>query len=233
MDPAISVYRRNGFAESSTRPPTLSMEGAVVMVRLRQRGQPIRVRLRCCGGNNYLTKVPAINGADQCPHAASTVSSPRKSARSTTDISAEHDRSAPRRVLWEAVAVPVIYERCGGHLDLDSGYLTAYSVRWSPRGSSPSSRPPTTAESASCVSPPGSSESDRPRSHRQHARRVDARAAQQIRRRRLVDDGHHAPCSSPGSWKRPLKIQPARTRSSARRFFAELDGRFDEASIRP
>ena len=34
MDPAISVYRRNGFAESSTRPPTLSMEGAVVMERM-------------------------------------------------------------------------------------------------------------------------------------------------------------------------------------------------------
>jgi len=33
MDPAISVYRRNGFAESSTRRPTLSMEGAIVMER--------------------------------------------------------------------------------------------------------------------------------------------------------------------------------------------------------
>ncbi len=34
MDPAIAVYRRNGFAESSTRRPTLSMEGAVVMERI-------------------------------------------------------------------------------------------------------------------------------------------------------------------------------------------------------
>ena len=33
MDPAISVYRRNGFAESSTRPPTLSIERAIVMER--------------------------------------------------------------------------------------------------------------------------------------------------------------------------------------------------------
>ena len=33
MDPAISVYRRNGFAESSTRRPTLSMEDAIVMER--------------------------------------------------------------------------------------------------------------------------------------------------------------------------------------------------------
>jgi GNAT superfamily N-acetyltransferase len=33
MDPAISVYRRNGFVESSTRRPTLSMEGTVVMER--------------------------------------------------------------------------------------------------------------------------------------------------------------------------------------------------------
>ena len=30
---AITVYRRNGFAESSTRPPTLSMDGAIVMER--------------------------------------------------------------------------------------------------------------------------------------------------------------------------------------------------------
>jgi putative acetyltransferase len=34
MDPAISVYRRNGFAESSTRRPTLSAENAVVMERI-------------------------------------------------------------------------------------------------------------------------------------------------------------------------------------------------------
>ena len=34
MDPAIAVYRRNGFAESSTRPPTLSMDGAIVMERI-------------------------------------------------------------------------------------------------------------------------------------------------------------------------------------------------------
>ena len=34
MDPAISVYRRNGFAESPTRRPTLSMESAVVMERI-------------------------------------------------------------------------------------------------------------------------------------------------------------------------------------------------------
>ena len=34
MDPAIAVYRRNGFAESSTRRPTLSMAGAVVMERM-------------------------------------------------------------------------------------------------------------------------------------------------------------------------------------------------------
>ena len=34
MDPAISVYRRNGFAESSTRRPTLSVEGAIVMERI-------------------------------------------------------------------------------------------------------------------------------------------------------------------------------------------------------
>jgi GNAT superfamily N-acetyltransferase len=33
MDPAIAVYRRNGFAESSTRPPKLSIEGAIVMER--------------------------------------------------------------------------------------------------------------------------------------------------------------------------------------------------------
>jgi GNAT superfamily N-acetyltransferase len=31
MDPAIAVYRRNGFVESATAPPTLSMDGAVVM----------------------------------------------------------------------------------------------------------------------------------------------------------------------------------------------------------
>jgi GNAT superfamily N-acetyltransferase len=34
MDPAIAVYRRNGFAESSTRPTTLSTEGAIVMERV-------------------------------------------------------------------------------------------------------------------------------------------------------------------------------------------------------
>jgi GNAT superfamily N-acetyltransferase len=34
MDPAIAVYRRNGFAESSTRPISLSTEGAVVMERI-------------------------------------------------------------------------------------------------------------------------------------------------------------------------------------------------------
>jgi GNAT superfamily N-acetyltransferase len=34
MDPAIAVYRRNGFAESSTRRPTLSMEGAIAMERI-------------------------------------------------------------------------------------------------------------------------------------------------------------------------------------------------------
>ena len=34
MDPAIAVYRRNGFVESSTRPPTLSMDGAIVMERV-------------------------------------------------------------------------------------------------------------------------------------------------------------------------------------------------------
>ena len=34
MDPAIAVYRRNGFAESSTRPPTLSTECAIVMERI-------------------------------------------------------------------------------------------------------------------------------------------------------------------------------------------------------
>ena len=33
MDPAIAVYRRNGFAESSTRPVTLSMECAIIMER--------------------------------------------------------------------------------------------------------------------------------------------------------------------------------------------------------
>ena len=31
MDRAIAVYRRNGFIESSTRPPTLSMDGVIVM----------------------------------------------------------------------------------------------------------------------------------------------------------------------------------------------------------
>jgi len=34
MDPAIAVYRRNGFVESSTRPPTLSMDGVIVMERI-------------------------------------------------------------------------------------------------------------------------------------------------------------------------------------------------------
>ena len=34
MDPAIAVYRRNGFAESATRPPTLSVDGVIVMERL-------------------------------------------------------------------------------------------------------------------------------------------------------------------------------------------------------
>ncbi len=34
MDPAIAVYRRNGFVESSTRPPTLGMDGVVVMERI-------------------------------------------------------------------------------------------------------------------------------------------------------------------------------------------------------
>ena len=33
MDPAIAVYRRNGFAESSTRPTTLDTAGAIVMER--------------------------------------------------------------------------------------------------------------------------------------------------------------------------------------------------------
>ena len=42
MDPAISVYRRNGFAESSTRRPRLSVEGAIVMERLL--GDPPRGR---------------------------------------------------------------------------------------------------------------------------------------------------------------------------------------------
>ncbi len=37
MDPAISVYRRNGFAVSSTRRPTLSVEGAIVMERILSR----------------------------------------------------------------------------------------------------------------------------------------------------------------------------------------------------
>ncbi len=31
---AIAMYQRNGFAESSTRPPSLSMEGAIVIERL-------------------------------------------------------------------------------------------------------------------------------------------------------------------------------------------------------
>ena len=34
MDPAIAVYRRNGFVESFTRPPKLSVEGAIVMERI-------------------------------------------------------------------------------------------------------------------------------------------------------------------------------------------------------
>jgi GNAT superfamily N-acetyltransferase len=34
MDPAIAVYRRNGFAESLTRAPTLSMNGVIVMERI-------------------------------------------------------------------------------------------------------------------------------------------------------------------------------------------------------
>jgi GNAT superfamily N-acetyltransferase len=34
MAPAVSVYRRNGFAESSTRRPTLSVHGAIVMERI-------------------------------------------------------------------------------------------------------------------------------------------------------------------------------------------------------
>ncbi len=34
MDPAIAVYRRNGFAESSTRPPTLNVDGVIVMERI-------------------------------------------------------------------------------------------------------------------------------------------------------------------------------------------------------
>jgi putative acetyltransferase len=34
MDPAIAVYRRSGFVESSTRPPTLGMDGVVVMERI-------------------------------------------------------------------------------------------------------------------------------------------------------------------------------------------------------
>jgi GNAT superfamily N-acetyltransferase len=34
MDPAIAVYRRNGFAESPTRPPRLSVDGAIVMERI-------------------------------------------------------------------------------------------------------------------------------------------------------------------------------------------------------
>jgi ribosomal protein S18 acetylase RimI-like enzyme len=33
MDPAIAVYLRNGFVESSTRPPTLSVDGVIVMER--------------------------------------------------------------------------------------------------------------------------------------------------------------------------------------------------------
>ena len=34
MDPAIAVYRRNGFTESSAQPTTLSTEGAIVMERV-------------------------------------------------------------------------------------------------------------------------------------------------------------------------------------------------------
>ena len=34
MDPAIAMYRRNGFIESSSRPTTLSTEGAIVMERI-------------------------------------------------------------------------------------------------------------------------------------------------------------------------------------------------------
>ena len=33
MDPAIAVYRRNGFTESSLRPRTLHVDGAIVMER--------------------------------------------------------------------------------------------------------------------------------------------------------------------------------------------------------
>lgn len=33
MNPAISAYRRNGFAESPSRRPTLRMDGAIVMER--------------------------------------------------------------------------------------------------------------------------------------------------------------------------------------------------------
>ena len=33
MDPAIALYRRNGFAESAARPPTLSVDGVIVMER--------------------------------------------------------------------------------------------------------------------------------------------------------------------------------------------------------
>ena len=34
MDPAIAVYRRNGFVESPTRPPTLRVDGVIVMERI-------------------------------------------------------------------------------------------------------------------------------------------------------------------------------------------------------
>ena len=43
MDPAIAVCRRNGFAESATRPPTLSVDGVIVMERLLSAGDPMRV----------------------------------------------------------------------------------------------------------------------------------------------------------------------------------------------
>ena len=43
MDPAIAVYRRTGFAESATRPPTLSVDGVIVMERILEHGDPIRV----------------------------------------------------------------------------------------------------------------------------------------------------------------------------------------------
>ena len=34
MDPAVAVYRRTGFVESSTRTPTLNIDGAIVMERI-------------------------------------------------------------------------------------------------------------------------------------------------------------------------------------------------------